>query len=159
MKPVTANEVVNVPVPVAALPLIHEALDRYYKSLSVPVVERITVPGKGDWSRDEILALHGKLRNHAGREVMRFIAENADKKVTYGEIAQAANISLNQLRAQLAWLSRHSIVVRGRALWPMTVTENSALPAGERYQYRMDKGIARWWLQAEAAANEGVTNG
>lgn len=159
MKVNPAHEVVNVPVPVAALPLIHETLNRYYKSLTAPVIERISVPGNGDWSREEISLLHHRLRSPAGRAVMKLIAERSDNKVTYGEMAQAAGISFNQLRAQLAWLSRHAIEIKGSSVWPMTLTENSSLPTAERYQYRMDKGIAEWWLEAEAALNDGAKNG
>lgn len=153
------GEIVNVPVPVAALPMVHETLDRYYKSLGAPVIERIAVPGHGDWSREEVNALHKSFRNPAGRAVMKFIAKNADKKVTYGEIAEAAGISFGQLRAQLAWLSKYAVTIKGQKVWPMTFTQNSSLPSEERYQYRMDRGIAAWWLDADKAANGGRNNG
>jgi hypothetical protein len=153
------GQIVNVPVPVAALPLVHEVLNRYYTSLSTPVVERIAVPGQGEWSREEVTQLHSLIRSAAGRAVMTFIAQNADKKVTYGAMAQAAGVTFNQLRAQLAWLSRHGVTLKGSNVWPVAFTQNSSLPTGQRYQYRMDKAIAQWWLDADASPNDGATNG
>lgn len=154
MKPNPA-EFISVSVPVAALPMVHETLDRYYKSVAARQVERVSVPNNGEWSRDEVLSLHREFRNAAGRAVMKLIAERADKKVSYEEMAKAAGISFNELRAQLAWLSRYAVKVKGAKVWPMSMTENSQLPTGQRYQYRMDKIIAQWWLEAEAAAGGG----
>jgi hypothetical protein len=143
------EDIVNVPVPVGALPLVHEVLNRYYRSLSTPPVERVPIPGNGEWSRADIAALHAQLRNPAMRAIMRCIAERADKPVSYKELADVAQLSFSQLRAQLAWLSKYAVTVKGENVWPMKLTSNSNLPPGQRYQYSMHKGIAQWWIEID----------
>jgi hypothetical protein len=148
------EEIVNVPVPVGALPLVHELLNRYYQSRSESTVERVAVPGNGDWSREDIAALHERLRRPALRAIMRCLAENPDRKVAYKELATAADVSHHQLRAHLAWLSKYSAAVKETNVWPIVVTEESSLPEGERCWYSMNKAIARWWLAEDREARK-----
>lgn len=88
------------------------------------------------------------------RAIMRCIAENADRKVAYKELATAADVSFHQLRAHLAWLSKYSAAVKGTNVWPIVVTEDSSLPQGERCRYSMNKVIARWWLKVDEEARK-----
>lgn len=153
------EEVVSMPIPVGALPLVTNLVDRYYRgelgheNRAQAAPEAIEVPGNGLWTRDEIFELYGRFRNPIGRAMIRRIAESAGSSTTYGQLGEVVDGDLGQVRGQLAWFSKYSKAVKGlgdgEKAWPMVVSENSKLAKGERYGYRMPPIIGQWWLEAE----------
>ena len=151
------EEVVSMPIPVGALPLVTSLVDRYYKGevngSSATTPEVVEVPGNGLWTRAEIFDLYGKFRNPIGRSMIRLVAEASGGPVSYGQMGETVDGDLGQVRGQLAWFSKYSKAVKGlgkgQKAWPMAVSENSKMPKGDRYTYQMPPTIGRWWMEAD----------
>lgn len=149
---------VPVYVPVGSLPGLHEFLAEWYRNNpeegdpDSPQQERVSAGKTADWTKGLIEALYRKMRSPTGRAALRCVAEQRGGKVTYGQMADAAGIEVDQLRAQLAWFSKYSKqVLGGINEWPLVLEEDPNKPKGERYRYSMPKRIAEWWLEAEAS--------
>jgi hypothetical protein len=162
------EELIPVPVPRGAMPAVIGVLNDYYASNGASAAapersasstvpqESVPVPGNGEWTRDEILDLHSRFKNPIGRAVIRPIAEAGGEPVTYGELAEAAGITIEEVRPQLAWFSKYSKAVKGLRdgkAWPMTVSESPKLPKEQRYTYRMPRQVGEWWLEADDDAS------
>lgn len=144
--------VVSVPVPVGALPLVHEVLARYYRATArgAEMADGVPVPGSPPWNRRELEALARLVRRSPLWAIVGAVARARGERVSYGALAQAADVELPRLRALLAWLSKYGAQVKGSKAWPMAVTTNSNKPAEERHQYWMPEPLASWWLEIEA---------
>lgn len=124
--------------------------------------EAVAVRGNGAWTQAELAELSRRLTHSGGRAVLRTIATAGTdgKEVTYEELRAAAasamgddNFSFDQLRAQLAWISRYSKSIRGVKQWPIEFhDQGQALEKGQRYRYSMPRRVAEWWLDLEASS-------
>ena len=157
------EEMISLPVPRGAIPAVIGVLNNYYAangetvpSATSPVpTESVSVQGNGEWTYDEIVDLHSRFKNPIGRAIIRPIAMACGEPITYGELADAAGITIEEVRPQLAWFSKYSKAVKGLrdgTVWPMTVSDSPKLPKGERYTYRMPRRIGEWWLSVDGDA-------
>jgi len=145
MQRMTPEDVVMVPVPRGALPLVYKVLHEYCVTEQAP--QAVIVPGSDSWTLDELRKLKSVIQeNTALQTVLRTVAKAKGKRVPYGKLADAAGVQLPQLRSLLAWLSKYGAMVKGTKSWPMSVVSNSTLPARERHQHLMPPQIAEWWL-------------
>jgi hypothetical protein len=159
----TDPKFVMMPIPVEALPEVHELLLRFHRGGTVaesplreeplPTDERATVRnsnGNSTWTPAEIRELYRKFRSPVGRAVIRHVAHAQGGPVLYGDMAAAADLEVDQLRAQLAWFSKYAKQIKGgEPHWPLQVQDDPTKPKGERYTYTMPRSIALWWLQAD----------
>jgi hypothetical protein len=123
-----------------------------------PPDETFEVPGNnGRWSRGDLTELH--TRCHArNRAILTCIAEAGvnGSEATYRDLLEAGRpfasepvrYVFNNLRADLAWIAKYCIKVKGSNVWPFTfrhvVTEHAD---GEHLLYNMPLVVAQWWLE------------
>jgi len=151
-----SEKLVMMPVPVGAVPAVYELLGRYAAAANAP--ESISVPNNGQWSKAEVQALCRKLRNAASRAAFRRIASELGGWVTYAQMAEAAGVDIDHLRAHLAWFSKYAKQIKGENYWPLQHEEDASKPKGDHAKYRMPGRIAEWWLEADGASDDGTSN-
>jgi hypothetical protein len=113
------------------------------------------------WSEAELVALHGMCKP-VQRAILRRIARAgaASQPATYEDLRAAgalaskiSEFSFDNVRGNLAWISKYGIKVKGSKSWPFHFSDQGAgRPAGERYEYLMDKAIAELWLEIAGKA-------
>lgn len=155
----TDDQLVTITIPAPLLPAVTRLMQEYFARGAVPSALEVdddapeTVKGV-EWDRAAVRALHSRNRSQRGRAIMRLIAERSlmDMTTSYGQLMKHIGTDRFGLRSDLAWLSRHSIAVRGEEAFPLVVTDGGAgADEGSRFNYRMPKGMARWWIEADDA--------
>ena len=129
---------------------------------SVDSSEAVAVRDNGAWKQTELAELSRRLTHSGGRAVLSAIAIAGmdGKEVTYEELRTAAasamgddDFSFDQLRAQLAWISRYSKSIRGVKQWPIEFHDQGQThEKGQRYRYSMPRRVAEWWLDLDATS-------
>ena len=155
----TDEQLVTMTVPAPLLPAVTRLMQEYFAEGAVPSLATMeddaTESVRGiEWDRTAVRALHSRNRSRRGRAIMRLIAERslADMTTSYGQLMKHIGADNFGLRSDLAWLSRHAIAVRGEKAFPLVVTDaGSGADEGARFNYRMPKGMARWWIEADDA--------
>jgi len=112
------------------------------------------------WSEADLVALFA-LCKPIHRAILTRIAESGMKlkPATYEELrgagaraAKNADFNYDNMRANLAWISKYGRKVKGLPAWPVSFSDRGAAqPTGQRYEYLMSKNIAETWLKIAAA--------
>ena len=113
------------------------------------------------WTETNLLALFDMCKT-VHRAILTRMAQagSAQKVGTYEELREAgAEASQNpafdydNMRGNLAWISKYMIKITGSKTGLFAFTDRGAtLPTGQRYEYRMPKAIADIWLRIVKAA-------
>jgi hypothetical protein len=156
---VNTSELITVTIPAALLPAVTQLMQEYFDgasgstSTSSTLEEEPTIGGLV-WSRADVRALHSRHRSPRGRAEVRLIAERSLDGLTtsYGQLMHRAEADNFGLRSDLAWLGRHATAIKGEKAFPLIVTDAGArTEAGSRFNYRMPRRMAQWWLEADDA--------
>jgi hypothetical protein len=152
-------KLITVTIPAVLLPAVTQLMQEYFDgasgraSTSATLEDEPTIGGLV-WSRADIRALHSRHRSLRGRAEVRLIAERSLDGLTtsYGQLMHQAEADNFGLRSDLAWLGRHATSIKGEKAFPLIVTDAGAkTDAGSRFNYRMPRRMAQWWLEADAA--------
>lgn len=113
------------------------------------------------WTEANLVALFGMCKT-VHRAILARMAEagSAQKAATYEELrvagaraSQNADFDYDNMRGNLAWISKYMIKITGSKTGLFVFTDRGpAVPTGERYEYRMPKAIADAWLRIVKAA-------
>lgn len=153
------SQLIAVTIPAALLPAVTQLMQEYFDgasgraSTSSALMEDPTIGGVV-WSRADIRALHSRHRSPRGRAEVRLIAERSLDGLTtsYGQLMARAEVDNYGLRSDLAWLGRHATALKGQKAFPLIVTDAGAkTDAGSRFNYRIPRRMAQWWLEADDA--------
>lgn len=155
----STEQLVTVTIPAALLPAVTQLMQEYFEGASdggassARVQDEPTIAGLV-WTRADVRALHSRHRSQRGRAEVRLIAERSLDGMTtsYGQLMDRAKVDSFGLRSDLAWLGRHATAVKGEKAFPLVVTDAGArTEAGSRFNYRMPRRMAAWWLEADDA--------
>jgi hypothetical protein len=113
------------------------------------------------WTEDHVRALFTRCKP-VHRAILTRMAEasSSGESATYEELraagAQASgspDFDFDNMRGNLAWISKYMIKITGATIGLYTVTDRGAvLGTGSRYEYRMTKPIADAWLRINQTA-------
>jgi len=113
------------------------------------------------WTEANLVALFGMCKT-VHRAILTRMAEagSAQKVATYEELrvagaqaSQNAEFDYDNMRGNLAWISKYMIKITGSKTGLFVFTDRGpALATGQRYEYRMPKAIAAVWLRIVKAA-------
>lgn len=113
------------------------------------------------WTEANLVALFGMCKT-VHRAILARMAEagSAQKVATYEELrvagaqaSQNADFDYDNMRGNLAWISKYMIKITGSKTGLFVFTDRGpALATGQRYEYRMPKAIADVWLRIVKAA-------
>lgn len=98
----------------------------------------------GCWTQQMVERLRRELGSSLAARAVDVVAERAPNTVKYEELLAVLGAEQNQLRAELAGLSRASRRLFGRKIWPMSGRQGWG--EGARMGYRMPPPVAHWWL-------------
>jgi hypothetical protein len=155
----TEDQLVTMTIPAPLLPAVTSLMQDYFAGATTAPDgsdDRRTVESiRGlSWDRSTIRALHSRSRSQRSRALMRLIAERSIEGLTtsYGQLMAHLDTDSFGLRSDLAWLGRHATAVQGEKAFPLIVTDaGSHADPGTRLNYRMPRGMAGWWLEADDA--------
>lgn len=146
------SESVLMPVELRFAPLVAEFLDGLRAGRTVATgdheMERVLVPGEGEWTQSMIEGLVESLRYEGVVGLFDLCAEARDTWVLKSEAEEAQGISAIQLRNELGALSKLTkrMFRTEKSTWPVQVKKEQG-----SYYYRMDKRIAEWWTEARGS--------
>lgn len=113
------------------------------------------------WTEANLVALFGMCKT-VHRAILTRMAEagSAQKAATYEELrvagaqaSQNAEFDYDNMRGNLAWISKYMIKITGSKTGLFVFTDRGpTLATGQRYEYRMPKTIAAVWLRIAKAA-------
>jgi len=110
------------------------------------------VEGQGTWSPDMVTLLQDNLTSTTVRTAIDLLASRPGQVVPFDDLLGATGLRSEQLRAELAALSKLTSRLFGRKTWPMVARQGMA--GGSTMAYRMPATIAEWWthgaIQKEA---------
>jgi hypothetical protein len=143
----TSDAFVMVPVPTEHLEAVYALLaQRMGSSPSVgsdPSEEGLEILGQGMWTPDMVLRLKSALRHlPAALHLLDAAAQASPGEVSMQDVADAAGIARNKLRAQMGALSKVSVKLFGRRTWPLGIRYDEL----GRAFYEMPRKIAGWWI-------------
>jgi hypothetical protein len=117
--------------------------------------------GDDVWTEANLVALFGMCKT-VHRAILARMAEagSAQKAATYEELrvagaqaSQNADFDYDNMRGNLAWISKYMIKITGSKTGLFVFTDRGpTMATGERYEYRMPKAIADVWLRIMKAA-------
>ncbi len=152
------QDLVTVTIPAALLPAVTRLMQEHFEGATrTPVRNATTMEAVINglvWTRPEVHAVHSRHRSQRARQQMRLIAERSLDGLTtsYGQLMQHVGVDNHGLRTDLAWLARRATAVKQEKAFPLIVTDAGAkADPGSRYNYRMPRRVAAWWLEADAA--------
>lgn len=97
----------------------------------------------GVWSPAMLERLREQLHAPLAAKALDVVAQRSPRPVGYGELLRETGSEPNQLRAELAVLTRTTRRLFGRKTWPMTARQGSG--ASGDMGYRMPPEVAHWW--------------
>jgi hypothetical protein len=105
--------------------------------------EVVFVPRNGAWEKSMIEWLRPRIAHFAGVVALfDLAAERAGQVVHYKDVVARAALSEQQVRNELAALSRLVREEYGEKRWPLEAWQSSSTG---RMEYRMPLRIAEWW--------------
>ena len=101
---------------------------------------------QGQWTRSMIEQLHAQLRVYPGAvALLDEAAEHPDEDVTYSAVVARAGMNAQQVRNELAAMTKLTHRLFGRRTWPLTTRQ-----ASSEMHYRMPRTTAAWWRSASS---------
>lgn len=150
-----------------SVPVFQKDLTAVYKLLADRNPEagtlgpQFTASVEDVWTEASLVALFGMCKA-VHRAILTRMAEagSAQKVATYEELrvagaeaSQNAEFDYDNMRGNLAWISKYMIKITGSKTGLFVFTDRGpALATGQRYEYRMPKTIADVWLRIVKAA-------
>ena len=110
-------------------------------------VETVAVPDQGEWTQKMTEQLAAEVTYEGVLALIDRCGEKPGVWVPKSEVEESIGMDPLRLRNQLGALSKTTKRLFGRVTWPMQWKKD-----GDRYIYKMDPTIAKWWTEARKSA-------